>query len=285
MVAFRWLKLAAAVFAAGIGTAQAQAAIELHHVSLAEADFGDARLAAREFGLRLRSREFAFAHGRLELGADYTYTHYDYTGLPTRNRDLHRVQLPLTWTGGTDLQARVSLAPTVATSSNVFQDLFARGNSDDLALYGHIGIERAPVQGWGWRAGAAYDDAFGDPRVYPVLALLRRNERLAIELGWPRTRVGWQAQPRLRLGLDIAPAGGRWHVVSDERGGAQFHYTTEAWRTALSAQWTFAPRWYLDAQAGVEFDRHHDFEDDTGARIDRDVDSTGLFGLELRYRF
>lgn len=285
MVASHRLGLGFALAAFAIGAAQAQARLELHHLEIAEADFGDARLAGREDGLRLRSPDFAVARGQLSVGADYTYAHYGYTGLATRNRDLHRLRLPLTWTGGTDLRTRLSLVPTVAASSNVFKDLFNRGGSDDLAWYGQGTIERAPAQGWGWRAGAAYDDAFGDPRAYPVLTLLRSSERFMLELGWPRTHLSWQLRPHWRLSLDLAPAGGRWHVISDERNGAAFFYTSEAWRGSLGAEWRFAPRWRLDARIGIEFDRQHGFEDDTGRRIDRSVDAAGLFGLGVYYRF
>lgn len=284
MALFRPLPLVALLGLAPGGPVLAQAAAELRQLDLATADFGAARLAGREFGLRLRSPGFAFAGGRFAFGADYTYTHYDYTGLPTRNRDLHRLAVPLarTW-NGERVDVRAELAPTVATSSNVFQDLFERGGSDDFNLYGRVTLEHTPAHGWGWRAGAAYDDAFGERRAYPLLAALYRSPRVELELGWPQAQLHWQARERLALGLRVAPAGGRWHVVSDERGGAEFFYTTEAWRGAAVAEWTFAPRWHLGAALGVEFDRHHDFEDDTGARVDADADSTGLFWLNVRY--
>lgn len=285
MVASRLLALAAATGAVPADAAcdRSGSGIELRHVAFADADFGAARLGGREQGLRLRSRAFEFARGRLDFGADYDYTHYRYTGLSTRDRDLHRLLLPLNWTGGTTYVTRLNLTPTVAASSNVFKDLFGRGDGDDFALYGRGVVERAPAQGWGWRLGAVYDDAFGDPRVYPTLALLRHGERIAVELGWPTSRVDWRAGESLCLGFAVAPAGRRWHVVSDERDGAEFFYTTEAWRGALGAEWAFARHWLLSAELGYEFDRRHDFEDDTGARIERTADSAGYFALALHY--
>ena len=285
MNAFRWLAALVALFTSTTGAAHAQALIEGRHVSLAEADFGDARLAGREDTLLMRTPAFDVAGGNLDVAADYTYTHYDYTGVASRDRDLHRLELPVTWTGTGQTHARLALVPTAAASSNVFKDLFSRGGSDDFSLYGHASVERTPDSGWGWRAGAGYDDSFGDERVYPLLALLHRGEKVTMELGWPRTRVDWQVHPRVTLALDIAPAGGRWHVVSDERDGASFFYTTEAWRGSLLAQWAITPHWRLDAVAGYEFDRHHEFEDDTGAHIDQDVDSTALYGVNLSWRF
>ncbi len=287
MAAFRILGLwTAMVLALANGPAHAQAAIELSHVTLADADFGsDAELGGREDGLLLRTPNFDVAGGSFAVAADYTYTHYDYSGLATRDRDLHRLELPLTWTGASTTHARIAVIPTAAASSNVFKDLFSRGGSDDYSLYANASIERLPSGGWGWRAGAAYDDSFGDKRAYPVLALLHDGDEVTLELGWPRTRIDWHVHPSVDLGLDVAPAGGRWHVVSDERDGAEFFYITKAWRAQLLAQWAITPHWQLDAIVGYEFDRSHEFEDDNGLRIDEDVDSTVLYGVDFAYRF
>ncbi|UNK47999.1 hypothetical protein MNR01_09360 [Lysobacter sp. S4-A87] len=276
----------AVLLASASGTTRAQAVIDLHHVSLADADFGPAaELGGREDGLLLRTPKFDVAGGGFDVAADYTYTHYEYSGLATRDRDLHRLELPLTWTGNSRTHGRIGVVPTVAASSNVFKDLFSRGGGDDFSLYGHASIERLPSQGWGWRAGVAYDDAFGDERAYPLLALLHDSDAVTLALGWPHTRVDWHVHPQVDLGLDIAPAGGRWHVVSDERDGAEFFYITKAWRAQLLAQWAITPHWHLDATVGYEFDRSHEFEDDNGARIDEDVDSTILYGVNVAYRF
>ncbi|AKC86448.1 hypothetical protein [Pseudoxanthomonas suwonensis] len=287
MATSRWLP---AGFTLAVGllswtTAAAQAGVELHHGAVAEADFGDATLSARVDGLRLRAPEFGLLQGRATLGADYAYTHYDYTGLPTRNRDLHRLALPLQWRRDGAYLVRLVVAPTIASSSNVFKDLPSRGSSDDLALYGGATVERATPGGWGWRAGAGYDDRFGDPRAYPVLALLHRGARTDLVLGWPRSEAGWQPHPQWRLRLEVAPAGQRWHVVSDERGGAEFFYVSEAWRGTLGADWHPSRHWRLRLEAGYAFDRRHDLVDDTGARIERRVASATTYALALRYGF
>lgn len=262
-----------------------EAGVRAHYLHLQEANLGAAEMSGREQGLSVLSPSFDLGAGGLAVGADYVYTHYSYTGLPTRNRDLHRLELPLIWSTGDTLVWRLAATPTVSTSSNVFKDLFSRATSDDFHLYGEATAERAPASGWGWRAGVGYDDRFGDPQAYPVLALLYRQPRFAVEFGWPQARVDWQAHERWLLRLGIAPAGEQWHVVSDERDGAEFDYTVEAWRAGITAEWAFAQRWRLAAQLGGEFDRHHDFEDDTGARIDTDADSTGFAAVEVRYVF
>ncbi|HEY5851108.1 MAG TPA: hypothetical protein VIT62_10150 [Lysobacter sp.] len=276
----------AAMIALTAAPAGAQAVIEASHVTLAEADLGsDAQLDGREDSLLLRTPKFDLGTGTFDVAADYTYTHYDYTGLATRDRDLHRLELPLTWAGNALTHARIGVVPTAAASSNEFKDLFSRGGGDDFSLYGHASIERTPGQGWGWRAGAAYDDSFGDKRLYPVLALMRSGDAVSVELGWPRTRLDWHVHPRVDLGVHVAPAGGRWHVVSDERDGAGFFYVNKAWRAQLLAQWAITPHWQLDAVVGYEFDRSHELEDDNGLPINEDVDSTVLYGANVSYRF
>lgn len=260
--------------------------VRAHYVHLDDARLGDdARMDGRETGLSLQTPAFDVFAGRFAVGADYVYTHYAYTDVASRDRDLHRLAVPLRWSAGDATVFRATLTPTVATSSNVMKDLFKRGTGEDVNVYGEATAERAPATGWGWRAGAGYDDRFGDPQAYPVLMALHRGERTSLQLGWPQTRIDWRAHERVWLGLNVAPAGGQWHVVSDERDGAEFDYTVEAWRAALTAQWTFAPGWSLAAQLGSEFDRHHDFEDDLGARLDVDAESTAFAEVEVRWQF
>lgn len=260
--------------------------IRAHYVHLEDASLGDdARMDGRETGLSLQSPTFDVLGGRFAVGADYVYTHYAYTDVASRDRDLHRLAVPLHWSTGDATVFRATLTPTVATSSNVMKDLFKRGTSEDVNFYGEAVAERIPDTGWGWRAGAGYDDRFGDPEAYPVLMALHRGERTSLQLGWPQTRFDWRAHERVRLGVNVEPAGGQWHVVSDERDGAEFDYTVEAWRAALTAHWAFAEGWSLGAQLGSEFDRHHDFEDDLGVRLDVDAGSTAFAELLVRYRF
>ena len=282
-----WLLwIAAALGLASTASLHARdAVIDLHYLQLDEADIGDARMDGFETGLRVRSPWWSLGNGRFGIGADYLYTHYGYDGLPTRNRDLHRLAMPLDWSTGERTVLTATATPTVAASSNVFKDLFSRGGSDDFNLYAAISAERAPDSGWGWRLGAGYDDRFGDPQAYPIVAALYRQPRVELDIGWPQLRATWKAHDQSRFGLHLAPAGARWHVLSDERDGADFDYTVEAWRAALTADWSFATRWQLALQLGSEFDRHHDFEDDTGARIDADVGDAAFAALAIRYRF
>src|SRR5688572_21763528 len=94
-----------------------EAGIRAHYLHLQEANLGAAEMSGREQGLSVLSPSFTLGAGGLAIGADYVYTHYSYTGLPTRNRDLHRFELPLVWSMGDTFVWRLAATPTVATSS------------------------------------------------------------------------------------------------------------------------------------------------------------------------
>lgn len=280
---------AAAVLAAAMApgrTASAQGAegggVAAHFLSVGPAGLGDgARIRERQTGLRAWSREFAFDRHAFRAGADYAYTRYAFEGLPTRARDLHHLHVPLRWRDHGDRWLAV-VSPVIATSSNVFKDFPNRGSGDDIDLHLRVQFQQWSGPRTGWRVALVRDTAFGSPRVYPAAALLWKVDGVQAELGLPSSRVDWQVRDRLTLGAALFPAGGSWHVVSDERGGAQFDFRARAWRGALTTHWQ--PWRWLSAsvQAGIEFRRNYEFEDDTGEAIDRDAGSAGYWRLELR---
>jgi hypothetical protein len=249
------------------------------------AALGDgARIRERQVGLRVWSRKFSFDRTAFKIGADYAYTRYSFDGVPTRPRDLHHLHVPLSW-GDRDGRWVAVVTPVVATSSNVFKDFLNRGGRDDMDLHVRLDFRHWHGPNLGWRMGVVRDNAFGQARVYPAAALLWKGQRVRAALGLPSSQVDWHARDRLMLGATVFPTGGSWHVVSDERGGAQFDYRARAWRGALTAQWQPWPWLRASAQAGIEFRRHYEFEDDTGAAINRDAGSAGYYRLELRFEF
>jgi len=260
--------------------------IELGRGSLATADFGDARLSGTENRVAIRGQPIAAGEGEFRWALDYAYLRYEYQGLPSRDRDLHRLELPLTWQRNAALAWTLELRPLIATSSNVFKDYLNRGSGDDLMLHGRWIVESAPAHGaWRWRAGLAHDDVFGEERVYPVVAALRSGEAYRLEIGWPWTRVARQLGPGLELGASLGPAGARWHVVSDERDGASFDYEVEAWRAAVTIAWRRPAGWFLAMGSGLEFSRRHRLEDDLGGTVDRSVDDASFVELAGGYRW
>jgi hypothetical protein len=260
--------------------------VELARATHATADFGNARLSGSEHRLAVRGASVPAGEAGFGWALDYAYQRYEYSGLPSRNRDLHRLELPLSWQGEGVLAWHAEFKPVVATSSNVFQEIWSRGSPDDFMWHGRIVADRAPVgRGWGWRLGAARDDAFGEERVYPTAALLRQHEGVRIELGWPVSRAMRAVGRGIEAGGEVAPAGARWHVVSDERDGASFGYEVRAWRASGILRWRATGGLVLTTRLGLEFDRRHRLEDDTGSVVNRAVDEAAWFELSAGYRW
>lgn len=277
-----------ALFTAGLAIAADGKSFEFEYTRgvLATADFGDARLTGTENRLAVRGASRPAGEGEFRWGLDYAYQRYEYSGLASRNRDLHRLELPLRWQGDTPLSWTLELRPVIATSSNVFKDLWSRGGADDFMWHGRALAGRAPGgPGWGWHLGLARDDAFGREAVYPVAALLRQHQGVTMEIGWPVTRALLDVGRGVELGGEVAPAGARWHVVSDERDGASFDYEVRAWRAGAILHWQSAGGLVLTSRAGLEFDRRHRLEDDTGAFVNRAAQEAAYLEVSAGYRW
>ena len=267
-------------------TPGSHAEIELSRTSLATADFGAARLRGTENRLAIRGAPLPAGEGEFRLALDYAYQRYEYEGLPSRNRDLHRLEVPLSWHGEAACSWMAELRPVIASSSNVFKDITSRGSSNDFMWHGRAMLERTPRgTGRGWRLGVARDDAFGREAIYPVAAVLRQRAGMQVEIGWPVSRAMLNVGRSLELGGEVAPAGARWHVVSDERDGASFDYEVRAWRAGAIVRWRPAGGFVLTTRLGLEFDRRHRLEDDTGASVARAVDEATFFELSAAYRW
>lgn len=278
--------LAVAAPGLALGAARATVEFEFTRGALATADFGDARLSGTENRIAVHGPVGPAGDGQFRWALDYAYQRYEYSGLPTRNRDLHRLEVPLTWRGQAPTTWEAEFRPVVASSSNVFKEIWSRGNGDDLMLHGRLLRERAAVGArWGWRAGVVYDDAFGAEQAYPVFALLREHRGMRMEIGWPVTRAMLEVGPGFVSGGEVAPAGASWHVVSDEREGASFDYEVRAWRAGAMLRWESSGGLFLTTRTGLEFERRHRLEDDTGATVNRAAGEAGFFELAAGYRW
>lgn len=280
--------------AAGDPAADFAARRDYPFISAAYAGLPSAAFEAANVEAELAAKENRFAVGlwrwgsdstRYDVGLDYQYTRYTYAGIDGRNRDLHRLQVPLgirhraeTW----DLSAY--LAPGVATSSNVMKELFDRGSGDDYLVTAHVETRFGDADAHGWLVGAAWDRAFGRERLHPVLGFLfRPSDRLTARLVWPDPALRFRWTDRQRLALRLYPAGFEWHVVSDELEDA-FDYRVEAWRLECGWSYQLASAFWLDLSLGYEFDRRFRFRDDSGRLIDSAVDSQWMLSAGIRWR-
>ena len=259
----------------------------LGHTRLTSADFRGTVLGEALSGKEYRAwaglggwRAGAWQFG---AGLDYQYTRYEYDGVAGRNRDLHRLQVPLRFArerGNWRFSGHV--APGVSTSSNVMQDLFTEGSGDDLLLTARLEAERARGDGSAWLIGAACDRAFGAPALYPVLGVvLTPSSGQRLRLAFPASE--WQYQPSSRRTwfVEVYPAGHEWHVESEELDD-DFDYTVEAWRAAAGVSLRVWRAAWLDLVLGYEFAGEHELTDDLGRRIRAELESSLVFGFALR---
>ena len=263
------------------------------HVSAAYAYLPSADFQSAGSGSAVKAKETQLAMGffqsragefRFDAGLDYQYNHYAYTGIESRNRDLHRLQFPVGFNRRSDDWSLAGfVAPGVATSSNVFKDLFDRGSSDDFVVSARLEAVVPRTPRFAWLGGIAYDRSFGGDKAYPLLGLIYRpGEKFGLRLAFPESSILYNLTGRQRLSLSLFPAGYAWHVVSDTLND-EFDYEWEAIR--LQGAWSYrvSRSFALDLCVGYEFDRQLSFVDDTGQSIDSAVDDQFLVMLGIRW--
>jgi hypothetical protein len=218
----------------------------------------------------------------VDLALDYQYTHFEYEGLQSRDRDLHRLQLPLSFaTTAGDWRIRGVIAPGISTSSNVFKDFLNRGSSDDLLLAGRVEF----LTGAGNRQyllGLAHDRSFGRPGFYPIAGVMfEPGDRLRLRLAYPDPGLAYRLGERQQITARVFPAGHQWHVVADDFA-TDFDYRVEALRSQLTWSIPIGKRLAIDLSGGYESGRRHVLTDDLGNRIDTTVADEWLVAIGFR---
>lgn len=218
----------------------------------------------------------------LAFGLDYEYSRYEYEGIESRDRDLHRFQLPIHF--DTDLGAwHVSgyVAPGISTSSNVLKEFSSAASSDDIVVTGRVRFSRT-IDDKTWFAGIAHDRRFGESLAYPVAGVeFDPGTNVHIRLAFPDPSVAINISDQQSIHADLYPSGHQWHVVSDDYL-SDFKYRVEGWHGQLT--WRL-PLWRmlgLDISAGYEFGREHHLSDDEGLRLGIDVRDQWFIAAEFR---
>lgn len=219
----------------------------------------------------------------VEFGLDYQYTRYEFRDLASRNRDLHRLAVPVHWRYERNgMRFRGVVAPGISTSSNVTDDLFNRATSDDLQIKGRFEA-RAKTGDHDLFGGVAYDHAFGKPKLYPVAgAEFQALGGLFIRLAYPDPAARYELSEAQTITARLFPAGSVWHVVTDDFTD-EFDYRVEALRAQFTWSLSLRARFRLDVSAGYEFDRRHVLTDDFGIRVRSRVDDDWLIGVSMRF--
>jgi hypothetical protein len=263
-----------------LAAAQTALRFDLGRLDSERVGFGAAQVESSEHGLALGLRLPERSWGSFDLGLDYRYTRHEFENLPSRNRDLHRLALPVTWRSAGETHHALSLIPVFAASSNVFKDPLRRAGSGDFDLHARWET-RLPSAGGHWRLGLARDDAFGRTRLYPRLGHVWSSDAWNVDVGWPDAALDWRLKPRLHLGIASAPEGASWQVTSDERAGARFRYAQRVRRSAFTLDWRLSGDLALAGRAGREHGRGIRLEDDLGRALDRRVASGDFVELRL----
>ena len=176
--------------------------------------------------IEVRDHHLAFQFLRAEgegrtfdFGLDYQYTHFDYEGINSRDRDQHRLQLPVHFEFiGRNRVFEGFIAPGVSTSSNVFKDPFNRLNSKDAFVSGRFQVRGGEDRQW--FAGVAHDRLFGETSTYPVAGVefeLAPDWDLRVAFPDPSIRVNLSSPQSLQASL--YPSGHQWRVVTDDFEG------------------------------------------------------------------
>jgi hypothetical protein len=217
----------------------------------------------------------------VSLGLDYQYMHFDYRGVPSRNRDLHRLQFPVSFVFHDNaLEIDGYIAPGIATSSNIFKDFMKRGSSDDWYLSGAVEI-RHGKDARQWIAGLAYDRFFGRDRLYPVLGVgMMVKSDLVLRLAYPVSGVEWRKSDRGTLAAHVYPAGFAWRVVHDDFA-SEFDYRVEGIRSQVQWRYRIYRQLHLDLHVAYETNRRHEFASDRSERLESTADDEWLVGFGL----
>ncbi len=241
-----------------------------------------AELAGMEHHLFLGLFRADAAVTTFDIGIDYEYVRYEYTNVDSRNRDLHRLQIPVLF--DSDFKSwhlRGFVAPGVSTSSNVFKDFLNRGSSDDTFVSARAAMHRGETTRE-WFVGVAYDRSFGEPRVYPVAGVeLTPTPALRIRLAFPDPGFELQVSGRQSLQGRVTPAGHQWRVVTDDFSSS-FDYRVEALRAQLNWNYRIWRQLSIDLSVGHESGREHQFASNSGTTVKSAVASQWLFALGFR---
>ena len=239
-------------------------------------------LATEDTQVAAAFARFQLGKASIDLGLDYEYTHFDYDQVNSRDRDLHRIQLPVWFTvPGDSWQLRGYIAPGIFTSSNVLGDFLERGSSDDFYASGCIEARSAGLS-IPLLVGIAHDRSFGSSTTYPIVGLsFAPSDAVDVRLAWPDSRIRVRFSERQGGSLQVFPAGNQWHVRTDDFSD-EFNYRMEAWRSQLNWNARLNDWFSLDFSAGYEFGRRHQFDDTDGVRLDANASDQWFYAIGFR---
>ncbi len=133
---------------------------------------------------------------------------------------------------------------------------------------------------WELQLGAAWDDAFGEPQLFPVGGVVwQPNEEFNASLLFPNTTINWAPNKNFNLFTFLQPSGHRW--VDDFDDDSKAIFVIEGWRAGLGLEPKIWERLRLRIAGGTEFARHYKIKKEDVLELDRSVNSTWFINIAL----
>lgn len=238
-----------------------------------------------------RDFELGFADdaGRFAWGIAHRYHIFDFSSAasgiePQTNGHVHTTHVPLHWRFEGHRKWRVSIAPALSTSSNVYGHP-REWESESFALLAALVATSRVSRRSSFRYGLCGDHRFGEYTLYPVAAFLwRPAPRWRLELGFPATSIRFEATDRVRSTLGAAPDGNAWHVADDELA-ASSQLVHEAIALEWTTEWRVLPTLALSLTLGRELDNRYKMTLANGERVALDGAPADRLGIGIRWTF
>ena len=220
------------------------------------------------------------------FGVSHRYVILDFDPIELQtNGHLHTLFFPVHKQSGSDSKSfRFSIAPSLSASSNVMRDPTAY-TADAFRLLAAIVWSKKLSERATLRYGLCGDNSFGRYTIYPSISVAwRHSTNLMVELGFPTSRLTYQALPNIGLSLRISPDGNEWHVNSrDMERQSQLVYDATLLEWAIN--WRVRKRLTIMASVGKLFHNRYDVTLPDDSRVRLSHDSVTRIGAALEWRF
>ncbi len=263
---------------------------EYSHLSFALSNQSDSAIDQGPASVGLQNRnvdlQFKTKGEKLLLGIGHRYSIFDIEPIqPATNGHLHTYFLPLhKLTGSDERSFRFSIAPALSLSSNV---------GDELNEYKDDAFQLLVALIWGKRVsdrvslryGICGDHRFGDYQVYPSVSVQWQfHPDWHLQLGFPTSRLSYQASPKLSSSIRIAPDGNEWFVLDKSlTSHSQFIY--EAYVLEWAFDWELNESFVISASVGRQVHNRFEMTLSDQSRVRLSGDAVTRVGAALEWRF
>jgi len=183
-----------------------------------------------------------------------------------------------------DQGLRLSIAPALSTSSNVFSDT-SEYSSDAVQLLAAAVWKRRISDRADLHYGVCGDHRFGAYQIYPVItSTWRVHPDWTIEVGFPVSQITHRFSKNLTSLLRVAPNGNEW-FVKDKSLTKHSQLVYEAYVLEWAFIWRARKNLALTASVGRDFRRRYEMTllDETRVRLS--ADAANRVGINLGWYF